>query len=81
MHERGVVEAGVDDDVGDVELLVVQRLRRRRHVVLAQPDLQDVADARGEREAGKERRERREVGQETGFQKNKIEKSRVTNKT
>ena len=33
MDEGGVVEAGVDDDVGDVELSVAERLGRRAHVV------------------------------------------------
>ena len=53
VDEGGVVEAGVDDDVGDVELLVAERLGRRAHVVLAQANLQDVADPGDERETGK----------------------------
>lgn len=53
MDEGGVVEAGVDDDGADVELLVPQRLGRRAHVVLAQPHLQDLADRRQERQAAR----------------------------
>ncbi len=51
VHERGVVESGVDDDVGDVELLVPKGLRSRAHVVLAKANLQDLADGAHEREA------------------------------
>jgi hypothetical protein len=43
----------MDEDLRDVDLLVAQRLRGRAHVVLAQPDLQDLPDVGGEREAEK----------------------------
>lgn len=54
VDEGGVVEPGVDDDVGDVELLVSQRLGGGADVVLAKTDLKDIANGADEREAGKE---------------------------
>ena len=60
MHEGGVVEPGVDDDVRDVELLVVERLGRRAHVVLTQSDLEDVADGREEGKAAHGEREEKD---------------------
>ena len=35
MDQSGVVEVGMNDDVGDIELFVSQRLRGGAHVVLA----------------------------------------------
>ena len=54
VHQGRVVEARMDEDLGDVDLLVPQRLGRRADVILAEPDLQDLADVGGEREAGNE---------------------------
>ena len=53
MDESGIVETWMNDDVSDVELLVPQGFGRRAHVVLAQPDLQDVPDGVHERQTEK----------------------------
>ena len=39
MDEGGIVEAWMDHDAGNVELLVTQGLRRRAHIVLTKPNL------------------------------------------
>ena len=62
MHQGRVVEARMDEDLGDVDLLVPQRLGRRADVILAEPDLQDLADVGGEREAGTEATESLSLG-------------------
>ena len=53
VDQGGVVELGVDLDVGDVELLVGEGLGRGGHVILPQPDLQDLLDAGDEGKAAR----------------------------
>ena len=53
VDQGGVVEVGVDLDVGDVELLVGEGLGRGGHVVLAQTHLQDLLDAGDEGNAAR----------------------------
>ena len=69
VDEGGIVESGMDDDVGDVELLVTQGLGGCAHVVLAEPNLQNVADGGDERQAGKKSVNAKEVSQ--GFKQKK----------
>ena len=44
VNEGRVVESRMDQDLRDVDLLMPERFRRCADVVLAEPDLQDVAD-------------------------------------
>ena len=44
MNKGRVVESRMDQDLRDVDLLMPERFRRCADVVLAEPDLHDVAD-------------------------------------
>jgi len=44
MDQGGVVEARMDEDLRDVDLLVTEGFGRRADVIFAQPNLQDVSD-------------------------------------
>ena len=53
MHQGGVVEARVDNNAGNVELFVSQRLCGRADVILSQSNFEDLTDIVDERKAGK----------------------------
>lgn len=56
MDQCGIVETRMDHNIGNVELLVLQRLGRGAHVVLTQPDLEDGAHRLDKGEAVKSQR-------------------------
>jgi len=51
IDEGGIVEVWVDLNVRDVKLLVWERFGRRRDIILAKSDLEDLLDARNKGEA------------------------------